>query len=121
MKKPVIAVALACSFLLPTGLVLAAEQEQERERIQAEEHEQIYGSQLMTEQERNKYRARIRAAKTQEERQEIRMQHHEQMRLRAQEQGLSLPETPPLKGGGVMQGDGMMRGSGMGGGKGKNR
>lgn len=114
-RKPVIAVVLVSSLLLPSGFVLAAQQETERERLQVQEREHLYGSQIMTEQERNEYRARIGAAKTQEQREQIRMQHHERMRERAQEQGLSLPDAPPLKGGGMMQGEGV------GGGKGRNR
>lgn len=114
-RKPVIAVALACFLLLPSGLVLAADQTTERERIQTEEQEHVYGSQMMTEQERNEYHVRMQAAKTNEEREQIRMEHHKRMAERAKAQGLSLPDTPPQKGGGM--GGGM--GHGMGGGKGK--
>ena len=68
---------------------------------------------MMTEQERNEYRARIKAAKTNEEREQIRMEHHERMRERAKVQGLSLPDSPPPRGSGM--------GSGMGGGKRKSK
>jgi hypothetical protein len=108
-RKLAIFVALVCSLLLPSSFVLAANQANEQERIQAQEQEHIYGSQMMTEQERNEYRARIQAAKTNDEREQIRMEHHERMRERARAQGLSMPETPPPRGGG------------MGGGKGKNK
>ena len=104
---------LSCALLLPSGSVMAANQATERERIQTQEQEkqqeQIYGNQLMTEQEREEYRARMRAAKTYEEQEQIRLEHHNRMTERAKEQGLSLPETPPPRGGG------------MGGGKGKQR
>lgn len=73
----------------------------------------IYGSQLMTNQERIEHRNKLRAAKTVEEREQIRLQHHEQMQLRAKEQGVTLPDTPPALGGG--QGRQMGPGGGMGG------
>ena len=115
--KQVIVAALACAFLLPSNFTLAAEQTTERERIQTEEQEHIYGSQMMTEQERHEYQARMRAAKTNQEREQIRMEHHERLSKRAKAQGLSLPETPPAKGSGMMPGGG--HGGGMGGGKNK--
>lgn len=108
-----IVAALACLLLLPSGLVLAADQATGQERIQTQEQEHIYGSQMMTEQERHEYRTRMHAAKTNEEREQIRMEHHERMTKRAKAQGLSLPDTPPPKGS-------LKRpGGGMGGGKGK--
>ncbi len=60
----------------------------------------IYGSQLMTNQERIEHRNKLRAAKTAEEREQVRLQHHEQMQLRAKEQGVTLPATPPTQGAG---------------------
>ena len=71
----------------------------------------IYGSQLMTNQERIEHRNKLLAAKTAEEREQVRLQHHEQMQLRAKEKGVTLPDAPPAQGGG--QGRGM--GGGMGG------
>jgi hypothetical protein len=80
----------------------------------------IYGSQLMTNQERIEHRNKMQAAKTAEEREQVRLQHHEQMQLRAKQQGVTLPDTPPAQGGG--QGRGMGPGGGMGGmGPGPNR
>lgn len=79
--------------------------------------EEIYGSQLMTERERNEYRDRMRNAKTAEERQRLRYEHHEQMRERAEARGLTLPETPPARG----MGKGMAPGTGQGGGMGKKK
>ena len=108
-KKPAVLIALLCSFLLSPAFSWAAHHGQEPERVEAQKQEQIYGSQMMTEQERNEYRARMQAAKTNEEREQIRMQHHERMQERAQSQGLSMPETPPPRGGG------------MGGGKGRSK
>ena len=80
----------------------------------------IYGSQLMTNQERIEHRNKLRNAKTAEEREQVRLQHHEQMQLRAKEQGVTLPDAPPAAGGG--QGRLMGQGAGMGGmGPGRNR
>ncbi|MDM7942335.1 MAG: hypothetical protein QUV35_06880 [Hydrogenophaga sp.] len=59
----------------------------------------IFGSELMTQQERLEYRDRMRAARTQEEREQIRNQHHEKMQVRAKERGSTLPAMPPMPGG----------------------
>ena len=72
----------------------------------------IYGSQLMTKQERIEHRNKLRAAKTVEERDQVRLQHHEQMQLRAKEKGVTLPDAPPAIGSG--QGRGMVGMGGMG-------
>lgn len=74
----------------------------------------IYGSQLMTPQERRDYRLRMRNAKTADERNSIRLEHHEAMKARAAERGLSLPDAPPARGAGMGPGGGMGQG-GMGG------
>ncbi|MBU3695475.1 MAG: hypothetical protein CFR70_05150 [Rhodocyclaceae bacterium] len=83
----------------------------------------IYGSQLMTKQERIEHRNKLRAAKTVEERDQVRLQHHEQMQLRAKEKGVTLPDALPPMGGG--QGRGTVGMGGMGGmgpgGRGANR
>lgn len=56
----------------------------------------IYGSQLMTQQERTAYRSQMRQSKTAEERERLRLEHHRQMQARAQERGVTLPDEPPL-------------------------
>lgn len=76
--------------------------------------EPIYGSQLMTNQERMEQRAKMNTAKTPQEREQVRLEHHEKMQLRAKERGATLPDTPPAQGGGMRQG--MGPGGGMGGG-----
>lgn len=80
----------------------------------------VYGSQLMTEQERNEHRQRMRNAKNAEEREQIRKEHHERMKARARERGIELPDEPPARGGKGMGpgGKGMGPGGGMGGGQG---
>lgn len=77
----------------------------------------IYGSQLMSDQERSEHRRQMRAAGTPEARERIRLQHHEAMKQRATEKGLSLPEMPPPRGSGS-RGAAMGPGRGMGGGMG---
>lgn len=86
----------------------------------AQMRDQIYGSQLMTPEERSAYRDRMRSAKTAEEREAIRTEHHKQMSARAKERGITLPEEPPAAGMGRGMGPGGMgQGMGPGGGMGK--
>ena len=110
--KYLLITALSGALLLSSGISLAAE-------------EQVYGSQLMTTQERAEHRARLQAASSEEERNRIRQEHHERMKIRAKERGVSLPDEMPAKGkgkgmgkgNGMGPGDGSGMGSGMGGGK----
>jgi hypothetical protein len=79
--------------------------------------ERIYGSELMTQQERAEYQARMRAATTEQERETIRLEHHEKMQERAKAQGKTLPDVPPAdRGPGMGPGGGGMGpgGGGMG-------
>jgi hypothetical protein len=88
--------------------------------------QQMYGSQLMTPQERAEHREKMRNAKTEEERNQIRAENHARMQERAKEQGVTLPDSPPAggagmgyrqgMGGGMGPGNGMRQGGGMGGG-----
>jgi len=108
------------------GPVLAADQDQLRtqdqmmtqDQINKMPDQQIYGHQLMTQQERNAHRAKMRSAKTYEEQQRIRNEHHEQMKVRAKEKGVTLPDAPPAnRGPGMGPGPGGGMGPGGGGGK----
>jgi hypothetical protein len=117
MKRTLIASILAAALTLPAGIAGAADRQ-----------EQIYGSQLMTQQERNEYRARMRTAKTAEEREQIRLEHHAQMTERARARGMTLPDGPPGSGrgrgrggAGMGPGGGMGAGVGMGAGGGRRR
>ena len=119
--------------VLTSGLLLAASssyaagemttQEPVKVQLQAKDQvqkkEQIYGSQMMTSQERTEQRKKMRAAKTTEERERIRAEHHEAMKIRAQERGVTLPDTPPDGGMGMGAGSGAgpTGGSGRNGGK----
>jgi hypothetical protein len=74
----------------------------------------VYGSQLMSPEERRQHRDRMRSAKTAEEREQIRREHHAQMQARAKERGVTLPDEPPMMGGGRGMGMGQGMGHGMG-------
>jgi hypothetical protein len=87
----------AAALALATGLSVAQDKsrDQTRDQTGAQTRERgIYGYQLMTPEERDEFRARVRAAKTYEERERIRAEHHEQMQARAKERGLTLPPEP---------------------------
>lgn len=104
MKRIFLTSAVAAALAFPVAAVLAADQE-----VQT-----IYGSQIMTQQERMDYQARMRAAKTLEEREKVRAEHHVLMTERAKERGVALPDEPPARGGGMGAGGGRMMGPGGG-------
>jgi len=127
MKRTLIYTAVIAA-LLPAmvSVANAADKDQDRtrdqDRLQTQDKDQIqdrqiYGSQLMTQEERNAYRNQMRNAKTAQEREQIRNEHHERMKVRAKEKGVTLPDEPPARGmgGGMGPGGGGM-GPGMGGG-----
>jgi len=100
--------------ILATDQARAQDQTQARDQIRDQD---IYGSQLMTVQERNEYRNKMRSAKTAQERERIRAEHHEQMQVRAKDRGVTLPDQPPAgRGPGMGPGGGGM-GPGGGGGR----
>lgn len=114
----VIIAAMAAAVSLP---VLAADQTRAQDQMLTQDQinkmpdQQIYGSQLMTPQERDAHRAKMRAAKTYEEQQRIRAEHHKQMQARAKERGVTLPDAPPPgRGPGTGAGPGPGPGGGMG-------
>lgn len=114
MKKSTLLIStLAIALLLPAEYALAADREQDQERV--------YGSQLMTRQERTEYSNRMRSATNAEEREQIRKEHHERMKERAKERGMALSDEPPTKGGGMGSGGGRGPGGGMGQGGGGGR
>ena len=78
--------------------------------------EQVYGWQLMSEQERNEHRAKMQSMKTAQERERYRMEHHKMMQERAKAQGVTLPDMPAQGGKGMGSGTGMGQGGGAGGG-----
>lgn len=110
--------------------VPAQVQQQDQDRIQDRDRlltdrpdGVIYGSKLMTEQERYEYRQRMMQAKGEQEREEIRWEHHKAMQERAQKMGLKLPDEPPQygTGKGMGQGKGQNQGLGLGPGKGSGK
>jgi hypothetical protein len=110
LKKALLVSAMASGLLFLVSPGFAAEAATQN---QAQQQEQIYGSQLMTVQERTEYRARMRAAKTVEAREQIRAEHHKAMQVRAREKGMSLPDEPPTSGMGAGPAGGMGSGGGM--------
>jgi len=94
------------TLLLPAGFTMAADQLPAQAMTQAQGQEQIYGSQLMSQGERTEYHAKMRAAKTEEERELLRKEHHQKMQERAKSRGVTLPEEPPARGGGMGMGPG---------------
>jgi hypothetical protein len=106
LNKPLLIAAMASGLLLVVNPGFAADSP-----VQTQAQEQIYGSQLMTVQERTEYQARMRAAKSVEAREKIRAEHHEAMQVRAREKGLTLPDEPPARGmgGGMGPGGGRSR------------
>ena len=62
--------------------------------MQMQDHDRIYGSELMTQEERNQYQTQMRALQTEEEREAFRIEHHEKMQERARAQGKTLPDEP---------------------------
>jgi len=126
IKRIVILSVVAGVVSLLPALPVSAEQErsQMQTQIEQQEQEQIYGSQLMTQEEMTEHRTKMRSLKTNEERQAYRLEHHKMMQERAREQGITLPDEPPAMGGGMGMGSGgggMGMGGGMGSGGGRNR
>ena len=84
-------------------------------------NDEVFGRQLMTEQEVLQFREKMWNARTAKEREQIRLGHHQQMLIRAKEAGVTLPDTPPEMrmhkgmGQGPRDGKGMGQGRGMGG------
>ena len=119
IKKTIILFSLVGALSLPAGMVVAAEPLPAKDLMSvSQEQERVYGSQLMTIDERTEYQAKMRAAKTAEEREGLRAEHHQRMQERAKARGMTLPDEPPVSGGGMGMGPG---GGGMGQGSTGNR
>ena len=87
----------------------------------AKDNQPVYGSQLMTQQERTEFQQRMRNAKSDAERQKIRNEHHKKMQIKAKEQGITLPDKPKKSGAGSGKVKGQGMGEGMGEGKGMGK
>ena len=111
----VILLIIAGAVVFCSSLSMAAEQEDSQKQVQKQEQEQIYGSQLMTPEERAEHRDKMQSCKTPEEMEAYRLEHHKKMQERAKEKGVTLPDEPPAAGMGMGPG-----GGGMGPGGGRN-
>jgi len=80
----------------------------------------VYGWKLMSQEERMEYRNTLRNMKTEKERARYRNEHHQQMQERARAQGLVLPDMPREGDRGMGPGGGGI-GPGGGGGMGGGR
>ena len=89
----------------------------------AQKGESIYGYNMMTDQERNEYRQKMRDAKTADERQTLRDEHHKTMEARMRERGIDPsqmrgrgngPYGPGPGAGGALKGKGPGMGPGPG-------
>lgn len=118
LKQGVLGITIGSLLLAPLTVGAEEATPPPTPKVQKQAQEQIYGSQLMTRQERLEHRAKLRAAKTAEEREQIRKEHHEKMQQRAKEKGVTLPEQPPMPPGGMGPGP---RGAGGGMGPGPRR
>ena len=91
--------------------------------VYAQDEAPVYGRELMTEQELQEHRERMRSFESQEEREKYRAEHHKRMQERARERGVTIPEEPGPRGKGMgygqNQGQGKSQGQGSGQGSGK--
>lgn len=104
------AAVAAASMMTVTVSLFAAEQPSVSA---ARKSEPIYGYRMMSDQERNDYREKMRSARSAGERQSIRDEHRKQMQSRAKERGVTMPDTPRGPGAGIGPGAGMGPGPGM--------
>lgn len=89
----IVAAVLGVSSLL-AGVAMAAEPVKDQTQARQTLREPVYGSQLMTAEERRDYRQKMQSMKTQEEREAFRADHHKLMQDRATEKGMALPDMP---------------------------
>ena len=105
---------LSCACGLLVSSTMASERIQEQKQEQVQGQKRIFGWQLMTPEERDEYREKMRSLKTREERDAFRLAHHKKMQERAKEIGATIPDMPPALGRGMGPGGG---GIGPGGGR----
>lgn len=122
MLKSKVVKAGSVAMVVAAGIVgvatPAVAQDRDQDRVQQRDQDRIFGSQLMTQQERLDYANRMRSMKTDQERQAFRLEHHIQMQERARQKGVTLPDDPPQGPGRAIGGSGMGPGGGMGSGGG---
>ncbi len=105
MKKNLLCGLFIVTALLATGVALQAQDQnqdrqrtQDRDRVHVEDQDQVYGWQMMNEQERQEYRERMRTMQTEQERERYRLEHRSLMQERARQRGIDLPAVPGGKG-----------------------
>ena len=89
----VVALAIAGNSAIAQDKVQSKTQDQTRDQDRLQDP--IFGSQLMTDAERNEFRTHMRSLKTVKEREAYRLEHHKLMQERARVQGITLPANPP--------------------------
>lgn len=96
LKKILMVAALTGAWILTVSYTLATDQQRDQAKI--------YGSQMMTAQERTEYRSRMHASITaqNQEQEQIRNAQRERMRERANQRGVTLPDDPPPTNGGMI-------------------
>lgn len=100
--------ALSAMLLLVCWGAIATGQPQENRQT----HQQVYGKELMTDEEYAVHHDRMRAATTEAERQQIRSENHAKMKARADQRGIDIPDEPPSRTG--KKGDHKKHGGGNG-------
>lgn len=114
MQKPLLTLIVALLAMQGANAAAAADQAQAMPETQAttQSDELIYGSQLMTPQERAEHRAKMHSLKTKEEREAFRVEHHKMMQERAKKMGKKIPDMPPMQRCGAGYGGPECRGAG---------
>jgi hypothetical protein len=107
MKAKYVSLAVAATLLISSGIAVAIDKQQDRLRIHTDDplylevkeqkRLQIYGSELMTPQERAEYQHQYLSLQSEQERNEFRHRHETRMRLRADAQGVALPDPVQLQ------------------------
>lgn len=117
MSRKLILSTLAVAMFFSAGFAVAADAAPGQIQDRAQ-NRQTAGRTMMTDEERNAQRAKMRSTTSQEERNKVRAEQHEKMKLRAKEKGVTVPDNPPAQGqgGGMGSGIGGGQGGGMGGG-----
>ncbi len=93
MSKKIILSAFTGALILYSGMVLATDAAPQSKDQPAPQ--QTTGRQLMTPEEQNEHRNKMRNAASADERKAIRKEHHEKMKAKAKEKNMAIPENPP--------------------------
>jgi hypothetical protein len=105
MKKQLLLYTMAITLFLQTSLAFSinapkgfrfegTDPTPSQEQEERQNQKKTNGVQLITEEERAEFLAKMRAAKTNEEQEQIRREIHNIMQERARSRGFSLPDRP---------------------------